>query len=108
MALELSSSGNARYQAVRHADMMTDSLLGTKAITSICAQLMHKHTKSTQIACIVQHIRHIDDQHRPWVLPPFLALALLLPPFLPFVFSNLTLHLLSLTSMFPLRKETEA
>lgn len=48
MAWELSSSTDASHQAVHHMDLMTDTLWGeTKAISSLCAQLMHKHTELT-------------------------------------------------------------
>lgn len=48
MALELSSSSGASHQAVHHMGPMTDTLRGeTKAISSVCAQLLHKHTELT-------------------------------------------------------------
>lgn len=48
MAWELSSCSSASHRAVHHTGLMTDILCGeTKAISSACAQLMHRRTELT-------------------------------------------------------------
>lgn len=111
MAWELSSHTGASHQAVHHMGLTSDILRReTKAISSVCAQLMHKHTKLTShnlVAYKVRH-RHVYRQHYPCVSLPFPShYHPPSPPPYP-VLSNLTSHLLSLTYMFPPREETEA
>lgn len=59
MAWELSSHTGASHQAVHHMGLTSDILRReTKAISSVCAQLMHKHTKLTSHNLVAYKVRH--------------------------------------------------
>lgn len=98
MALEHSSSTGASHQAVHHMGLMTDILWGaTKAISSVCAQLLtsiQNWLKDNLLAYKVRRHQHIHHQRYPCFSTSLPIILLLFLPPVP-VLSNLTSHLLS-------------